>query len=467
MATKSARDRSGRPSSQATLPPARLRRPPAPGLPGPEVFPKLKELKLLGDPLGLMVRMHDEYGDVFVLPFGSAIKHDAWVCSPALAQQVMHAPAHELEAADANAILEPLVGGSSLLLLRGRDHARRRELLRPVFDAAHLALDEKVVEQVAEAHLAKVKPGDTLPLWKWVRRLTIEIMMRVVFGVERGPSFDALADGINRVVELNGTKSMLALGGLRLGPFGPRARFVKCREQVDALIYREIEARRGDPRLQQREDILSLALKAEYPNGETLTDADVRDEVMTLVVAGNQTTAGAVAWAVELLLRNRPKLDALRRDLDGGHEDYLKAVIWESLRLRVPLFAIGRRALVPYRLGRFTIPAGMGIVVPLLFVYRSPEMFPNDPTLFRPERYLEGEAWPPWVPFGAGIRRCIGREFAYLQARVILRAMFEQLDFRLEDTSAERIELMSGALVVPHREVPLRVYAQQAPPASA
>ncbi len=467
MATRAAKYRRSRPSSQATGAPPRLSPLPAHSLPGPGAFADLKSLQLLRDPLGLTTRMHDAYGDVFMLPFGSALKRNAWVCSPALAQQVMHAPATELEAAGANAILEPLVGESSLLLLRGTEHARRRELLRPEFDTAHLELDEQIVREVVGEHLAKVQPGDTLALWKWVRRLTIEIMLRVVLGIERGPSFDALADGVTRVVELNGTKGELLFGKINLGPLSPRGRFLRCREQVDALLYQVIEARRGDPRLDRRNDILSLALRAEYPNGETLTDADVRDEMMTLVVAGNQTTAGAVAWTVELLLRNRPKLDALRNDLAGDSVRYLKAVIWESLRLRVPLFAIGRCALVPYSLGRFVIPPGMGIVVPLLFVYRSPELFPDNPTLFRPERYLDGETWRPWVPFGTGIRSCIGREFAYLQARVILRAIVEAFDFQLLDTSAERIELMSGALVVPNREVPLRVFTQQEPSASA
>jgi len=428
----------------------------------------LPAISMQRDPLRFFQRCQDRYGDVFTLSFGTALDPTVWVCDPALVAQIIAAPAEQLEAASANAILRPLVGDGSTLLLAGGEHASRRKLLAPEFDHARLAEDHAQIAEIAASELSSWRSGEVIPLWSWVRHLTMEIMLRVVFGIKGGPRREQLAVGLSQIVELSGSVAML-MPRLRvdLGRFSPWGRFLRHRAAIDQLLYAEIAARRADPLLASRRDILSMAVQAAYPNGRTLTDAEVRDELMTLIIAGNQTTAGGLAWALELLLRHPVELARVREDLRSGSEEYLGAAIAEALRLRTPLFGIGRGAVVDYRLGRFTIPAGMGIAVPLLLVYRSPMLY-SDPTLYRPRRYLqEGAPQPSWVPFGSGIRSCIGEGFARLQIGVLLREILLSAELELVDQSPERLRLKAGALVVPDREVRVRVAAQQVPAASA
>jgi cytochrome P450 family 135 len=436
--------------------------------PGPRLLGSLRAISMQRDPLGFFQQCQQRYGDLFTLSFGTALRPTVWVCDPALVEQILAAPAAELEAASANAILLPLVGGGSTLLLAGEEHAARRTLLAPEFDHAHLGRDRVEIAEAAVSELRSWRSGEVIGLWDFARRLTMQIMLRVVFGISGGPRRERLAAGLSDIVERSGGVAML-MPRLRvdLGRFSPWGRFLRHRAAIDALLHAEIAARRADPMLQLRTDVLSTAIQARYPNGRTLTDAEVRDEMMTLIIAGNQTTAGGLAWALEMLLRHPVELARLREDLASGSEEYLDATIDEALRLRTPLFGLGRGAVVDYRLGRFTIPRGTGIAVPLLLVYRSPALY-RDPTLYRPERYLsEGAPRPSWLPFGSGIRSCIGERFARLQIGILLREILSHADLELVDPSPERLRLKAGALVVPSREVGVRVGVQHAPVASA
>ena len=397
--------------------------------PGPRFLGSLRAISMQRDPLGFFQRCQDRYGDVFTLSFGTALHPTVWVCDPALVEQMIAAPADQLEAASANAILRPLVGDGSTLLLAGDEHATRRKLLAPEFDHARLAEDRTEIVEIAASELRSWRSGEVIPLWSWVRHVTMEIMLRVVFGIEGGPRREQLAAGLSDIVELSGSVAML-MPRLRvdLGRFSPWGRLLRHSAAIDELLYAEIAACRADPLLDSRRDILAMAVRARYPNGRTLTDAEVRDEMMTLIIAGNQTTAGGLAWALEMLLRHPVELARVREDLDRGSEEHLGAAIDEALRLRTPLFGIGRGAVVDYRLGRFTIPRGMGIAVPLLLVYRSPALY-SDPTLYRPRRYLqEGAPRPSWVPFGGGIRSCIGEGFARLQIGLLLREILRSAE---------------------------------------
>ena len=424
------------------------------------------------DPLGFFQRARNHYGELFTLPFGTALARTVWVCDPVLVEQIIAAPAEELEAASANAILRPLVGDGSTLLLAGEEHAARRRLLAPEFDHSHLAADRAEITEKAAAELRSWRTGEVIALWSWARRVTMEIMLETVFGIGSGSRRERLAAGLSDIVERSGSLAML-IPRLRLdlGRLSPWGRFLRRRAAVDELLYAEIAARRAEPLLELRQDILSLAIRAVYPNGRTLTDTEIRDEIMTLIIAGNQTTAGGLAWALELLLRHPLELARVREDLQSGSEAYLEAAIEEALRLRTPLFGIGREAVVDYPLGRFTIPRGTGIAVPLLLVYRSPALY-RDPARYKPRRYLEaGAQRPAWVPFGAGIRSCIGEGFARLQIGVLLREILQTAELELVDPNPGRMRLKAGALVVPEREVLVRVGAragaQQAPAASA
>lgn len=425
--------------------------------PGPRLIPYLRVIALARDPLGFLMRSQRLYGEVFTLPFGSALPKNAWVCDPALAQQVLLASDEELEAANANAIVQPIVGSNSLLLLAGEQHAARRQLVWLEFAHGPLLSDERIVAEEAAAELAAWKPGRELELWAVLRKLTLRIMLRVVFGTTPPERLEKLTGAVEETLALAGSLPML-MPVLRrnLGPRSPWGRFLRAKERVDRLLHREIGSRRVDPGSRSGTDILSFLVNAVYPDGSTLSDNAIRDELMTLLVAGSRTTAGGLAWTLDLLLRNPVALAAARADAAGGR--YLSAAVWEAMRLRPPLFAVGRRAVRDYPLGRFLIPAGMGVVVPLLAVFRSPRAF-EAPTLYRPERFLEKDP-PQWMPFGEGIRSCLGRRLAERQIPTLLNAILETVDLELTDPASQRLALQAGSLLVPGEEVRVRVLSR-------
>jgi cytochrome P450 family 135 len=241
-----------------------------------------------------------------------------------------------------------------------------------------------------------------------------------------------------------------------LGPMRPMRKFVRVRRELDDLLIDEIRAHRADPLLDRRADIVSLAVRARSYDGSALTDAEVRDEILTLAVTSCAASTGGLAWALELLLRHPAELAQVRETLTHGDDGYLELAIDEALRLRTPLFALGRAMPADYRFGRYVLPAGTGLLAPLLLLYRSPSLYRN-PTLYRPGRFLAGDPRPRWVPFGGGIRACLGAAFAKLQIATVLEQIVTGYDVRLEDPRPERIRLRSAALVAPDREVPLRV----------
>lgn len=425
--------------------------------PTPWVKP-IGAVRLQQEPLGFLLGLQQRYGDVFLLDFGTGLRINAWVCNPALAEQIMAAEPGELEAGPANSILRPIVGDGSLLLLTGQEHEQRRAQTWHEFDAAHLRADDGQVKQITARQVQAWRAGEVIPLWAWVRELTMRIMLRVVFGIDPdSPRGQAVAAAFAELVELSGSWPIFfpSLRHYR-GPLSMWVRFERSRDAVDKLIRREIAQRRTDPDLGSRHDILSDLVRIGDRDPRGMTEDDIRDEVVTLMIAGKETAAGGLAWTLELLLRNRSELERVGETLRADDEGYLRLAIREALRLRVPLFAIGRAAVRDYRLGRFTIPPGMGVAVPLLLVYRSPALF-EQPTTFRPDRPM-----PKWVPFGGGIRSCIGADFAPLLIAGALRTVLthieaEHCELELVDPRAERVRLRAGALVVPDREVPVRV----------
>ena len=428
-------------------------RPPEPFMPKP-----LGALWLQRDPLGFFQRLQQRCGDVFVLSFGTGLRRNAWVCDPALCEQIVTASAGELEAANANAILQPVVGGGSLLLLAGNEHAERRAALASEFDHDHLQADAVVIREIVASRLSSWQKRTHVDLWDWAHRVTMDIMLRVVFGLPATPPSETLAAALSELVDLSGSLPIFfpTLRKYR-GPGSPWGRFLHSRAKVEQLIGRLVTQRRAESGPGGPGDIVSLATRAEYPDGRTLSDGDIIDEAITLMIAGKETVACGLAWAIELLLRNRSELEQVRAGLRDGSSVRLRAAVYEALRLRVPLFGIGREAVRDYRVGRYTIPAGMAVAIPLLLVFRSRKLFP-EPTLFRPQRYIDERArWPDWIPFGDGVRKCIGVDFAPMLIELALGQIIEEFDLELVGQRSERMQLRAGAFVVPNRELEMVV----------
>jgi cytochrome P450 len=213
---------------------------------------------------------------------------------------------------------------------------------------------------------------------------------------------------------------MVMLGPDRLRRFPP---FRRQMERVNRLLYEEISARRGAADLAERDDILSLLLQARHEDGQPMSDRELRDELMTLLVAGHETTATALSWAVELLARHPEALDRLASDVEGGDGSYLDAVIKETLRLRPVIALVLRKLVEPMEIGGRLLPAGVSVAPSIYLVHRRPDVYP-EPERFRPERFIEQPAGTyTWIPFGGGVRRCLGGAFAEFEMSVVLREL--------------------------------------------
>ncbi|WP_445151850.1 cytochrome P450 [Baekduia sp. Peel2402] len=392
--------------------------------PGPSMAPGKQVAAWIFRPEALMERARRERGDVFTLhlPLGPVVT----VADPALVKQVFTGDPDVLRAGEGNRPLEPVVGPDSLLLLDGARHLRRRRLVLPPFHGERLrtyADDMARITRESVATWPRDVPFATEP---YLRAITLSIIVRVVFGIEDAARATRLQDLIPKLVPDGGFSSLLLLPAFRrdLGARSPWRRFLAARAAIDALLFDEIAARRADPDLAERTDILSLLLQARDEDGAPLTDHELRDELMTLLLAGHETTASALAWAFTLLTHVRPDALARARDDDA----YLDAVASETLRLKPPLPMAVRRTAEPVTLGEHVLPAGTRIAPSIYLIHRRADLYPS-PRAFLPERFLEqGTETYAWLPFGGGIRRCVGAAFAQLELRTVLRAVLETVD---------------------------------------
>jgi cytochrome P450 len=402
--------------------------------PGPSLSPRRQVLAWIFRPEALMERARRERGDVFTvhLPLGPIVA----VADPGLIKEVFTGDPDVLRAGEGNRPLEPVVGPDSLLLLDGARHLRRRRLVLPPFHGERLEAYAADMAAITRADLARWPHGTPFATEPRMRAITLAIIVRVVFGIEDEGRAATLRRLIPELVPDGGLSSLLLLPGMRrdLGPRSPWRRFLATRAAVDALLYAEIAQRREDPRLAQRADILSLLLQARDEDGAPLTDRELRDELMTLLLAGHETTASALAWALTLLVGARP--DAIDRARDD--DAWLDAIGLETLRLKPPLPLAVRRTTEPVALGGHDLPAGTRIGPCIYLTHRRADLYP-DPLAFRPERFLDGR--PPnyaWLPFGGGVRRCVGAAFAQLELRTVLRAVLDAFDLAPPDPSAPR-----------------------------
>jgi cytochrome P450 len=319
--------------------------------------------------------------------------------------------------------MEPVLGPHSVLILDGPEHLRQRKLLLPPFQGSRVAAFREVIRDVAQREIAGWLPGRRLVLRERMRALTFEVICRAVFGVTDELRVERLRAALSAVID--SSPLFMLSGALRadLGPFSPGGRFARRLRAADALLAEEIEARREVTDLEQRGDVLSLLLRARDDEGRAMTLVELRDELFTMLGAGHETTATGLASAFELLMRNPSVLARLREELAGGEgDDYLDAVVQESLRLRPVIDGAERTLTVPRTLAGFTIPAGVKVYPGILLVHMREDLYPQAGA-FRPERFLDGQAESySWLPFGGGIRRCIGAALAQAEMAEVLRA---------------------------------------------
>src|SRR5690348_2753150 len=424
---------------------------PSPILPNGPGYPRIVQAWLwLKKPTWFLDRCSRAYGDVFTmrLPLGMDMVH---VSSPELVKAVFGGDSDVLRAGEANAtILEPLVGPHSVLVLDGPDHRRQRKLILPAFHGDRMRAWEAAIRDITRAEIARWPVGKPFALRPGMQSITLEVIVRVVFGVDGAERADELRRLILTVARIGRNPFMLfATRDRRLGPNAPWARFIRARDALHAALDAEIRQRRDAHGLEQRSDVLSSLLLARDDQGRAMTDDEVRDELMTLLFAGHETTATALAWAFDLLLHHPGALSRLVADLDRGASEYLDATITETLRIRPVVALVDRRVRQDVRIGGHAIPAGV-IVCPNIYLAQRRTDLYQDPAAFRPDRFV-GQTPPVfgWFPFGGGIRRCLGASFATFEMRILLPEVLRAVTLRPTSRRPARVR-REAVTFVPH-----------------
>jgi len=391
-------------------------------------------------PIPFLEDCRRRFGPSFSVTFPGFERPMVMISDPAAIKALYGEPGHDLPPGR-NIFLEPILGSRSLLLLTGPDHLARRRLMLPAFHGERMRSYEPIVAEIVDAEIDSWRVGEEFPLHPRMQAVTLEVILRVVFGVAEGARLERLRGMLSTVLQETASSGaqLVALIVARFGGRQPFARFEGQLREVDKLLYEEIAERRAAGGLEERDDILSALMLARFEDGEGMTDTELRDQLMTLLLAGHETTATALAWTFDLLLRHPGELGRLRDSLDAGEEDYLRATISESLRLRPVIPIAGRRLTKPLEADGLTLPEGTDVTPAIWLAHTRPDAYP-EPYAFRPERFLDGgpETYA-WIPFGGGIRRCLGASFAEFEMRIALREILARCELRKADPRPERV----------------------------
>jgi len=415
-------------------------------LPNPVRAPAaLQTLRYGLDPEGFFAAPRRRYGDVFTV----RVLSETWVvlAHPDAVKEAFALGPEQANSGEANLTLRPLIGTRNVLLLDGEEHLARRKLVLPPFHGERMRAYEGTIRAQARRQIEAMSLGRPEALLPHMQELTFAVIMRCVFGLEDE----------RRLRELGGAlRSMLTWitdmrRGLVLAFLGPERlmasrRFRDQLAEVDRQLFAEIERRRAAADLGEREDILSMLLQARDEEGEGLSDQNLHDELVTLLVAGHETTAALLAWAVHELARAPEH----QQRLADGEEGFTEATIAEALRLRPPVPVVLRRLREPARIAGHDLPAGATLAPSMLLVHRRPDLYP-DPWRFDPTRFLGRRPVPSeWLPFGGSVRRCVGAAFARFEARIVLEELSAALRFAPDRERPERVG-RRGPILVPAR----------------
>jgi cytochrome P450 len=382
-------------------------------------------------PVPFFERCRAHYGRRFTIHL-LATPPFVMLADPAEVKEVFTAPAEVLHPGSGARILEPVIGRNSVILLDEDAHLAQRRLMLPAFHGEQVARLAQVMAEVAAAEVERWPRDEPVALHPRLQALTLEVILRTVFGLEEGARLERLREHLTNVLAVGASPvSMLPALQRDLGPGSPWRRFLRMRAAVDAELFALIDERRAEAG--ERDDVLSLLLGARHEDGAPMSAQELRDELMTLLVAGHETTASQLAFAFERLVRTPEVLARLTEEVAGGDGDaYLTATVQETLRRRPVLpNAAPRLVMKEIEVDGWRYPPGVCLVAHAYLIHHDPAIYP-DPYAFRPERFLEQQPGTyTWIPFGGGRRRCLGAAFATVEMKVVLRTVLERAQPRL------------------------------------
>ena len=390
----------------------------------------LQSLRFVVRPVSFVEHWRRELGETFhasIIGPGEVV----FISDPGSIATLFKADRANTIAPGRNIVLRPLLGPGSLLLQEGEEHLRRRKLMLPPFHGERMRAYEDEIRDATLREVATWPIGEPFPLHPSMQAITLDVILRAVFGVTDAERRDPLAAGLVEVLAMTASARAVGVISPVLRRVPPWRRLGSISARIDELLNAEIAERRTDPAIGERDDILSMLVRARFEDGEPMKDSELRDQLMTLLLAGHETTATALAWAFDLLLHHPEPLARLREELAGsGGGDYLDAVCREALRIRPVVPFTGRELMAPMSLGGFELASGTVVLVSIYLAHMRVETW-GDPYSFRPERFVDdGPETYSWVPFGGGTRRCIGASFAEMEMRVALRTILESVELK-------------------------------------
>ncbi|WNG47099.1 cytochrome P450 [Archangium minus] len=421
--------------------------PPGPRLPGP-----VQTALYLSQPLHYLRRWHQQYGEAFTLRMAGA-GNMVFISSPQDIKRVFTAPMEVVHAGESNSLLRPFLGPHSVVILDEWDHVRQRRLLLPPFQGERMQAYAKVMREVTHASLVRWPRARPFPLLDVMTEITLELMLRNVFGLETPGEIAAFSRDFSSLVDSTTSplRMLPSLIGMDLFTLMPWARASRLKKRVDAAIYSLVARRRAEPRRPERTDVLSMLLESTHEDGRPMSDQELRDALLTLIVAGYETSAIGLSFTVERLLAEPRTLARVHEELErvvGDDElgpehierlEYLEAAIKEALRVRPLVPLISRQLKGPLELTHYTLSAGVTVLPAIVLTHFREDLYP-EPERFKPERFLEQKPDPyAWLPFGGGARRCLGMAFAMYEMKVVLATLLGRAKLRLASSEPVRM----------------------------
>lgn len=403
--------------------------------PGPRSPVWLQSIRLWGNPQGFLRSCQWRYGDLFTVravPLGTLV----YLADPADIRTVFQADQDLFQAGKSNTILRAILGDNSVVVLDGPRHRRLRQLMAPAFHGDSVRRQTERMASIAAEEIATWPIGRPFRLYPRMQSIALEVILQSVIGVHDRERRALLRRLLPPLVDLN-PLLMLQVVRPKLREYWPWRAFERKKAAAFRLLDEQIVNSRSDPGLADRTDVLAMLVRARDEEGEPMGLEQLRDQLTTLLLAGHGSTATGLSWVFERLVRHPAILARARQAADEDDEVYLDAVVKETLRMRPPVFDMGRYLPEPVELAGYRLPAGISVVVAIGLAQHSERNF-TDPKAFDPQRFVDSPADPrAWMPFGGGSRRCIGATFASTEMRVVLREVLRRVDLATTDDPPE------------------------------
>jgi cytochrome P450 len=431
-------------------------------------IPALQVIRWIRAPFQMLEESHARHGDAFTMRVPGMRQPIVIMSNPDAVKDLFALGPDEGHAGKANAVLKPFLGEHSLLLLDGAEHLRQRKMMLPAFHGERMHAYGRAMLDLAHQGIDRFPVGSPFPIHRPMQAITLQIILRTVFGVEAGPRFAELADTLTRALDIAAWPGLLfAFLQRDLGRLSPWGRYRRLAGRGSEILRSEIRRGRAEGTA-GRSDVLAMMLDARDETGAPLSEDEVHDELVTLLVAGHETTATALAWTLRWVLPDGPLIRRLLEEIASAAGDpqriakleLLDATVKESLRLQPVIPLVGRVLQQPTTLGGLALPAGVIASASIYLVHRRPSIYP-EPARFRPDRFLtfKPATWE-WLPFGGGLRRCIGAAFAIYEMKMVLAALLPRVEMHLV---TNRVRIVRRAITItPSGGLPVIVASKRA-----